>query len=261
MDISKNIISLRESKGLKQKDIAEKLGIEPPNYSRLEKRGDKLSIEQLKQIASAIGVSYTDFLEIPNTENFHEENSKKINELKKWLDDKEEVISNLRFVLAYAESAISNTLSDYYWDFMQSNGLPDKAELHGKIYKIGVDNEDIINNPEALSYFSEEDEKLLVDKVNSSFRIRIMLNQLINYCHFKGMDNFWTRNFPSNNFITKRSIKNKFVTENYSLQELDLLSQYPEKFGFTKEDINFERMHADFLKNHPAVDRDKNDSI
>ncbi len=67
MDISKNIFSIRESKGIKQYEVAEKLGIEPPNYSRLEKRGDKLTIEQLKKIAEALEVSIYDLFGIENS--------------------------------------------------------------------------------------------------------------------------------------------------------------------------------------------------
>lgn len=69
MDISKNIISIRESKGIKQYEVAEKLGIDPPNYSRLEKRGEKLTVEQLTKIADALGVSIFDFLGLPAIQN------------------------------------------------------------------------------------------------------------------------------------------------------------------------------------------------
>ena len=62
MSISKKIKEIREDKGLKQYEIAEKLGVERTFYTRLEKRGDKLSIEQLKQIAGALGVTIKDIL-------------------------------------------------------------------------------------------------------------------------------------------------------------------------------------------------------
>lgn len=85
MDISKNIFSIRESKGIKQYEVAEKLGIEPPNYSRLEKRGDKLTIEQLKKISEALQVSVYDLLGIENGEQTEKNNllEVQIRELKK----------------------------------------------------------------------------------------------------------------------------------------------------------------------------------
>ena len=72
MDIEKNIKDIRAKKGLLQKDVAERMGIENSNYNRFEKRGDKLTIEQLKQIAAALGVTMKDILfgqsNNPNTE-------------------------------------------------------------------------------------------------------------------------------------------------------------------------------------------------
>lgn len=64
MDITKRIIDIREQKRIKQIEIAEKLSIDRQNYSRLEKRGDKLTIEQLKQIAGALGVELNELLGI-----------------------------------------------------------------------------------------------------------------------------------------------------------------------------------------------------
>lgn len=72
MDISKRIKSIREVQGLKQYEVADRIGVEPPQYNRWEKRGDKLTIEQLNQIATALGVTIKDILfeesEHPNTE-------------------------------------------------------------------------------------------------------------------------------------------------------------------------------------------------
>ena len=45
MDMSKTIIKIRESKGLKQSEVAARMGLDQPNYSRLEKRGIKLTLE------------------------------------------------------------------------------------------------------------------------------------------------------------------------------------------------------------------------
>ncbi|WP_299463877.1 helix-turn-helix transcriptional regulator [uncultured Microscilla sp.] len=62
MDIPKRIKDIREKQHLKQYEVADKMGIEPPQYNKWEKRGEKLSIEQLKQIATALGVSLKDIL-------------------------------------------------------------------------------------------------------------------------------------------------------------------------------------------------------
>ena len=242
MDISKNITSIREAKGLKQYEVAERLGIEPPNYSRLEKRGDKLTIEQLKAIADAIGVSFTDFFGIPNFESKEKESSQKAEDLKRWLEDKEEINKNLRFVLGYAELAINNALYDFYWGFMESNGLMNKVKVKSKIYNIKSDDElsELFdNNKDASFYLSKEDNEKLIEAVNNSQTLTALLAPLIAYCHFKNKVNFWTKNFPTKDFIATNVIKDKYVSESYILGEVDLLVGNLEKFRLTKKDLPY----------------------
>ncbi|EAY27244.1 helix-turn-helix domain-containing protein [Microscilla marina] len=62
MSISKRIKDIREQKGYTQKYMAGKLSIDQTNYGRFEKRGKKLTIEQLESIAAALGVSLKDIL-------------------------------------------------------------------------------------------------------------------------------------------------------------------------------------------------------
>lgn len=53
--VGKVIAELRESKGLKQSDIASALQISQPSYSRLEAGGSVLNMSQLRVIANAVG--------------------------------------------------------------------------------------------------------------------------------------------------------------------------------------------------------------
>lgn len=62
MDISDAIRLIREEKRLRQVDVASALGTDQSNYAYLEKRGDKLTIEQLRKIADALGVTIKDIL-------------------------------------------------------------------------------------------------------------------------------------------------------------------------------------------------------
>jgi len=62
MNISDKIVSIRESKRMKQLEVAEKLNTERSNYARLEKRGDKLTLEQLVKISEALGVTLIELL-------------------------------------------------------------------------------------------------------------------------------------------------------------------------------------------------------
>ena len=62
MDLSEKITALRTSKGITQTFIAECLNMDRGNYSRLEKRGEKMTVEQLIGIAKALGVSLTELI-------------------------------------------------------------------------------------------------------------------------------------------------------------------------------------------------------
>ena len=62
MDLSANIKAIREAKRVKQLEIATALDIDPSNYAKLEKRGSKLTLEQLEKIAGALGVSVMELI-------------------------------------------------------------------------------------------------------------------------------------------------------------------------------------------------------
>lgn len=64
MDLSERIRSVRLAKGLKQSDLAKSLNIEQSNYNRFERRGNKLTYEQIERIADALGVSVAELLSI-----------------------------------------------------------------------------------------------------------------------------------------------------------------------------------------------------
>lgn len=56
MDITGRIADIRRQKGITQKAIADQLGMDQGNYSKLEKRGSKMTVEQLQSIADALEV-------------------------------------------------------------------------------------------------------------------------------------------------------------------------------------------------------------
>jgi transcriptional regulator with XRE-family HTH domain len=89
MDISKAIRTIREEKRLTQLDVADKLQMERSNYARLEARGSKLSVEQLEQIAQALGVSV---MELMIGEPQKAEDTGKVKELEKRIVELEEML-------------------------------------------------------------------------------------------------------------------------------------------------------------------------
>jgi transcriptional regulator with XRE-family HTH domain len=62
MDIRNNIKIIRERLGLSQYELAFRLNLDQSSYSRLEKRGNKLSIEQIKTISDAMKVDVKEIL-------------------------------------------------------------------------------------------------------------------------------------------------------------------------------------------------------
>lgn len=77
MNLYERIKEIRTRKRLKQSDIAKALELDPAYYSRLEKRGDKMTIEQVKAIAMALDVSLSELLGL----DVPVENEEKVKEL------------------------------------------------------------------------------------------------------------------------------------------------------------------------------------
>ena len=104
MGITERIKAIREVKRIKQIDVAASLNLDPSYYARLEKRGEKMSIEQLQSIADALEVSLGDLLGTVNESKDQkpyrvEELEKRIEELEKLVrlyDEKEE--KNTKFL-------------------------------------------------------------------------------------------------------------------------------------------------------------------
>lgn len=62
MDITARIGDIRRHKGVTQKALADQLGMDQGNYSKLEKRGVKMTLEQLQSIADALEVSVVELI-------------------------------------------------------------------------------------------------------------------------------------------------------------------------------------------------------
>jgi transcriptional regulator with XRE-family HTH domain len=62
-EIAERIKAVRETKRIKQNEIAAALGVDSSNYAKLEKRGRKLTLEQLEKIADILDISLIDLLD------------------------------------------------------------------------------------------------------------------------------------------------------------------------------------------------------
>lgn len=103
MDFSQRIKSIREGKGLSQTEVANRLETERSNYHRLENRGEKLTFEQIKQIANALDVPFWDLLadsngvvQQPIVDFLKEENKKLLYKLADIEDDKKRLKKEIK---------------------------------------------------------------------------------------------------------------------------------------------------------------------
>lgn len=100
MDLKAAIEAIRKAKHISKADMAKMLDMDPSNYGRLESRGDKLTIEQLRQIAKALGVTVTDILSWGENSNqntdIDNDSRERIEELEASVKDKSFIIKTLR---------------------------------------------------------------------------------------------------------------------------------------------------------------------
>lgn len=105
MDISKNIIAIREAKRIKQIEVANALNIDAPNYSRLEKRGMEMSLKQLSDIAVALGVTVDDILHYGEEKTQIVDNGK-VKELENRIKELESIVKDKETLLQYVRNQV-----------------------------------------------------------------------------------------------------------------------------------------------------------
>ena len=133
MDIRNNIKSLREQKGVSQYEMADRMNLDQSSYSRLEKRGNKLSIEQIQSIADALGVDLNSALgyeepkpdvstaQLSELQIKNENLLSEIRSLKSGISDKEQLLQyGAQKTMTY-ESFIINLYESILLDFMFNN--------------------------------------------------------------------------------------------------------------------------------------------
>ena len=109
MDLSDKIKAIREAKNIKQIDVAKALELDPSYYFRLEKRGDKLTVDQLKSIAVVLGVSV---MELLTGEPQAVQNDERVKELKERIGELEDRVKDKELIVKNAKNVI-NEILDY----------------------------------------------------------------------------------------------------------------------------------------------------
>lgn len=116
MDITGRIGEIRRQKGITQKAIADQMGMDQGNYSKLEKRGEKMTVEQLLSIADALGVPLGEILGIEAKEGAGQQDrakdlEKEVKALNDRLIDKEYRANDLERERILIEQLLFQSLS------------------------------------------------------------------------------------------------------------------------------------------------------
>lgn len=101
MNVTDKIREIRTAKGLTQTEVAKRYGTSPEFYHRLEKKENKLTIEQAEKIAGALGISLGELLGYENTGE-----SKAVKELETRLEQSEKENEELKLQIEAYEPLI-----------------------------------------------------------------------------------------------------------------------------------------------------------
>ena len=143
MDLAEKIKVEREKRGIKQVDMANALNLERSNYTRMENRGSKMTLDQIQGIAEVIGISVQDLMGIEFTKSEEkndngekEEKDKKIESLKKRIaeledrvKDKESIVSFHANKLTQYLPLIETTINQYTRSKAREYGLMTYIEI------------------------------------------------------------------------------------------------------------------------------------
>ncbi|QHT65677.1 helix-turn-helix transcriptional regulator [Rhodocytophaga rosea] len=146
MDVSKNIAAIRKARRLTQAEVADKIGIERSNYPRLEKRGNKLTLEQIDQIAKVFDISVAELINYDNPASNKEESEKvkqlekRVKELEEQLQDRKGLIDAIKVYFTAYFDRLFDIFREHYEVLIDT---PEKAKKYAEKY----------NEPELLEHF------------------------------------------------------------------------------------------------------------
>ncbi|MEI7586623.1 helix-turn-helix transcriptional regulator [Runella sp.] len=117
MDIIERIIELRKKKGFTQSLMAEKLGIAPNNYGKIEKGITEMTVNRLNQIAEILSVSV---IEILTGEQQAAQDSERVKELESRVDELENIVK-LYWGNLYSSEREMERLRQYFTNAIYEN--------------------------------------------------------------------------------------------------------------------------------------------
>jgi transcriptional regulator with XRE-family HTH domain len=153
MDVSNNIRSIREKKGLTQVDIANRLGTERSNYARLENRDVNLTLKQIQEIADALEVSVYEIIGMPQTDDLRGEQTETLQRLEEKLKMTEEALKDKKRNIKLYKSFIEWTKDKFSSQFTVSTLM---AAKNLELREIAPKDDDEVN----IDFYNFTDQEL-----------------------------------------------------------------------------------------------------
>lgn len=130
MNIENRIKQIRESKRIKQIEVAEALNMDNSQYAKIEKRGSKLSLEQIEAIANALKVSVAELIgiDVSNTVDNSDEMGKLLKEneeLKERLNKYERIFREPKNI--YFCFALYGGMSEIFKNLLEEKKVIEKS--------------------------------------------------------------------------------------------------------------------------------------
>lgn len=219
MSISENIQRIRQERGIPQAKVAELIGMERTNYFRLEKRGNKLTIEQLEKIGQALGVTVIELLRGEPEKAVDAEEVKKLKVRIEQLEGINESFFSMSKKEAVSWYSLENGMfiifNDYMTTFGLTNGFFKESDYKQMLEstKNSIENED--SDLDMIDYLIESSSKLSVTNLMKEDQIILAI---------KGLDTV------SREILELFSNKNLLIDKNLqaAVQKFEALSRVEE---------------------------------
>ena len=252
MNIEIKIKEIRESKRIRQVEVADALNMDNSQYAKIEKRGKKLSIEQIEKIAGALEVSVAELLgfeiTLNNTNEVKEtEKDKEIAELKKRISELEKV-NNLLEGNAYAIESISRKLINGFIEISFESAKSYYSKKYSNPGFTFISEEDKYDNyRKANEKYQNESKEAIKDLVSQGY-FKIILKKML----FEHKDKL--------KIILRWILMDKYTTENLTL-DFDELQKIVEGIeSHSTEDVINEAVDTLFIPFFSGMGLDKHKS-
>ena len=109
MSFAENLKRIRKSKGLSQKELAEKLGVSQPSYAQYERGARNPKVETIRKIANALDIPVEELNPPSNLEKLASKFSKMVDET---ILREQNLISNYRKLNTYGKQEAIKRVSE-----------------------------------------------------------------------------------------------------------------------------------------------------